>query len=71
MKPIEWYQEKYKSEESNEIVLNPDGTVDIPLWFEMLAFAKTGLKSKKKRIRKKIVKKVFNEVLDNYLKQEK
>lgn len=65
MKPIEWYKEKYKTENDNEVVLHSDGRVELPLWFEMFALAKTGLKSKKKRIRKKVIAKVFIEILKN------
>ena len=66
MKSLEWYKQKYKSlDGKDELVLLPNGAIEVPHWLVMYLVHKEGLRSKKKRILNKMVKKEINKALEH------
>lgn len=68
MKPIEWYKEKYKSD-SMDLVIHSDGRVEVPLWLKEYILRKCGLKSKKRRIIKKVISRKLTEIILQQIKE--
>lgn len=60
MKSLEWYREAYGD---GEIKVTSSNTLIIPHWLVQYLIAKTGLKSKKTRIRKKVLKQEVHKAL--------
>ena len=61
----EQVEAKYKSlyGEDGEFKISEDGRVFVPTWFLMLVIHRSGVKSRKIRILKKVVKKEINKLL--------
>lgn len=68
MKSIEWYKEKYKSD-SMDLVIHSDGRVEVPLWLKEYILRKSGLKSKKRRIVKKVINRELTEIILQQMKE--
>lgn len=68
MKPIEWYKNTYGGE---DIVFNEDGTLSVAKWLIMLIRAKTGLRSKKSRVIRKVIKKEITKAIKEGLNATK
>ncbi len=49
------------------IVVNEDGTILLPEWVQLAIIKKIGLRSKKKRIRNKVIKREFIKLLEDYI----
>jgi hypothetical protein len=65
MKPLSWYKEHYPDNVNPKI---QDGKVYLPLWVLKFYLDKSGLKSKKKRLMKKVLKRLILEELKNEMK---
>jgi hypothetical protein len=60
MRDIEWYKAKYPSDQ--KITYN-DGVVSLPIWMCMFLYKLSGVRSKKKRIMKKVIKRTLAKIL--------
>lgn len=63
MKSIEWYKARYPDPENNEISMLDDHTILIPLWLKVYFLRRAGVKSKKKRLVKKILKRMVHHAI--------
>lgn len=65
------YKKLYPAVDGVEnMVLNEDGKVDLPIWLTMLLIHNSGLKSRKKRIVKKRLKREVTKLLQTYIKTQ-
>lgn len=53
---VEQHAEKFKQQYGGgEFVMHPDGRVDLPMWLAAMLLHLSGIRSKKKRIQKKVI----------------
>lgn len=68
MKPAEWYKEKYPDPRGIEdVMVQSDGQLIIPLWLLMYIMKASGVKSKKSRIIKKTIKRGIHKLINSKL----
>lgn len=66
MDKFERYKKLYPSENmDNKLLVNSNGKIDLPKWLMHLIIHTSGLKSRKKRILKKVLKKQLIKLLLN------
>lgn len=66
MDKINKYKEMYPAiDGNNELVIEASGKVHIPIWLTKLLIDTSGLKSKKKRIIKKVLKRNLIKLIEN------
>ncbi len=71
MNKIDRYKKMYPSKnESNDLVVDPSGKLIVPQWLMHYVIHSSGVKSKKKRILKKILKKQLIKLIQNYAETE-
>lgn len=71
MDKIQRYRKLYPANDGIEnLVINPNGTVSIPKWLLCLVLHSSGLKSRKKRILKKVLKKQVIKLIENSLDEQ-
>jgi hypothetical protein len=64
MKSAEWYKEKYPDPRGIEdVMMQSDGQLIIPLWLLMYIMKASGVKSKKGRIIKKTIKRGIDKLI--------
>lgn len=63
MKSLQWYKEKYPSDDLTFHYNHQNGIISCPYYFVRFLIDKTGVKSKKFRIIKKVCQKEFNRLL--------
>lgn len=64
MKSLDWYKEKYP--DNNQLYVE-NGKAFIPIYLLYYILDKSGLKSRKKRILKKVITREFNKILKDSL----
>lgn len=64
MKSLEWYKEKYP--DNNQAYIK-DGRAFLPIYVLHYILDKSGIKSRKKRILKKVITREFNKILKDSL----
>lgn len=68
MNKLERYRKLYPADDGVEnLVINPNGTLTIPKWLICLVLHSSGLKSRKKRIVKKVLKKQVIKLVESSL----
>jgi hypothetical protein len=69
MKPFEWYKKKYP--DARDIYIDTRGRVDLPLWaiYYLLDFA--GLRSRKKRLVRKVLKRELTRAINAAIEVKK
>jgi len=63
---LERYKNLYK--DNSELTINDNGKIHIPIWLIMLLMHRSGIKSRKKRIMKKVLKREVMKLLETQLK---
>lgn len=67
---FERYKKLYAVENESDNIKIENNKANIPTWFAMYLLHSSGIKSKKKRIVKKILKNQLQKVILNYVKSE-
>lgn len=71
MDKIQRYKKRFLSEDGIEnLIIHADGKTTIPKWLLCLVLHSCGLKSRKKRILKKVLKKQIIKLIENYLDEQ-
>lgn len=67
MNKIERYKKMYPSEDGiDNLVIHSNGKITIPKWLLCLVLHSSGLKSRKKRILKKVLKKQIIKLIESH-----
>jgi hypothetical protein len=54
---VEQQAEKFKQLHGDgEFLMHPDGKIDLPMWLAAMLLHLSGIRSKKKRVQKKVIK---------------
>lgn len=67
MDKISKYKQMYLTVDNKEEITFTNGRFEVPMWLQMLLLDSSGIKSKKKRVVKKIIKKQLTKMLLEYV----
>ena len=71
MNKVDRYKKMYPSEDGNDnLIVDANGKLIVPKWLMYYVIHSSGIKSKKKRILKKVLKKELINLLQNYAETE-
>lgn len=71
MTTIDIYKKMYSKEgESDSVIVEPTGSVTLPNWLRIYLIHSSGVKTKKKRLLKKVLKKQLIKIIKNYAEQQ-
>lgn len=67
---LEQQAEKFKAQYgSGEFVMRPDGQVELPMWLAAMLLHLSGIRSKKRRIQKKVISREVARLIERALKK--
>lgn len=70
MTAIERYKQLYSEPGDPDGIIIKNGAVVVPFWLLLFLIHKSGIKSKKRRILKKVLKRQLNAAIKDHLKNE-
>lgn len=67
---LEQQAEKFKAQYGGgEFVMRPDGQVELPMWLAAMLLHLSGIRSKKRRIQKKVISREVTRLIERALKK--
>jgi hypothetical protein len=67
---LEQQAEKFKAQYGGgEFVMRPDGQVELPMWLAAMLLHLSGIRSKKRRIQKKVISREVARLIERALKK--